>query len=305
MQKLKSLLHEELSGWKAFDVIWLVLLCAIITTVTLLTTDTQGFIASHPDTALSVSAIRTCVICSIIAAILGVINVVLGGKGKLSNYFFGLISAVLMIYINFMVKNYGIMAVSVYNFVMQFVGFFKWSKNMNKSTHEVNKCHMTKKERIIYFSILTVATIVLGLIFRQLPNENRPFIDAFITSAQVLSMILMVKMFAEQWWLWIVINIASIYLFLTSREVTFALALMYMVYFVNSIVMCIKWEKEARENDRQQLTNDKQQTKTKQLNTKKSSFRQTRLAVTIEHQKVIDSTSSTGGNSSTNKQINN
>ncbi|MCQ2321323.1 MAG: nicotinamide riboside transporter PnuC [Bacteroidales bacterium] len=250
MQKLKSLLHEELSGWKAFDVIWLVLLCAIITTVTLLTTDTQGFIASHPDTALSVSAIRTCVICSIIAAILGVINVVLGGKGKLSNYFFGLISAVLMIYINFMVKNYGIMAVSVYNFVMQFVGFFKWSKNMNKSTHEVNKCHMTKKERIIYFSILTVATIVLGLIFRQLPNENRPFIDAFITSAQVLSMILMVKMFAEQWWLWIVINIASIYLFLTSREVTFALALMYMVYFVNSIVMCIKWEKEARENDK-------------------------------------------------------
>lgn len=251
MQKLKTLLHEELSGWKPFDIIWLVLLCSIITVVTLLTTDTQGFIASHPDTALSVKSIKTCVICSIVAAILGVINVVLGGKGKLSNYLFGLISSILMIYINFMVKNYGIMAVSVYNFVMQFVGYFSWSKNMNKTTHEVNKCHMSGKERILYFSILAVATIILGFIFRQLPNENRPFIDAFITSAQVLSMILMVKMFAEQWWLWIAINIFSIYLFMTSKEVTFALALMYMVYFVNSIVMCIKWEKEARENDKQ------------------------------------------------------
>ena len=60
----------------------------------------------------------------------------------------------------------------------------------------------------------------------------------------------MVKMYAEQWWLWIVINIASIYLFLTSREVTLALALMYIVYLVNSIIMCVRWEKEACTNDK-------------------------------------------------------
>ena len=63
-------------------------------------------------------------------------------------------------------------------------------------------------------------------------------------------MIMMVSMYAEQWWLWIAINIASIFLFLTSREVTLALALMYMVYFVNSIIMCVRWEKEASANDR-------------------------------------------------------
>lgn len=256
MQKFNDLIKEELSGWKPFDIIWLVTVCVIITTVTLLTSNAEAFGLSHP--TLTSGAVKACVVCSIIAAIIGVINVVLGGKGKLSNYFFGVVSACLMIYINLTVKNYGIMMVSIYNLVMQFVGFRAWSKNMNKATHEVKKIHMKKGQRWLYVGILAVATVALGFIMKNV-GDSHPFIDAFITSAQVIAMILMVSMFAEQWWLWIVINIASIYLFFTSREVTLALALMYMVYFVNSIIMCIRWEREARENDKVMLEGNHQE----------------------------------------------
>ena len=247
MQKVKELLREELSGWKPFDVIWLVTVCAIITIVTLLTSNAEAFGQSHP--TLSAGAVKACVVCSIIAAIIGVINVVLGGKGKLSNYFFGVVSACLMIYINLTVKNFGIMMVSIYNLVMQFVGFRAWSKNMNATTHEVKKIHMKKNLRWMYIGIIAIATVILGFIMKKV-GDAHPFIDAFITASQVIAMILMVRMYAEQWWLWIVINIASICLFLTSREVTLALALMYMVYFVNSIIMCLRWEKEAKANDK-------------------------------------------------------
>ena len=247
MQNFKDLLKDELKGWKPFDIIWLVTVCVVITTVTLLTSNAEAFGEAHP--TLSAGAVKACVVCSIIAAIIGVINVVLGGKGKLSNYFFGVISACLMIYINLTVRNFGIMLVSVYNLVMQFVGFRAWSRNMNATTHEVKKIHMKNGQRWMYVGILAAATVVLGFVMRKV-GDAHPFVDAFITSAQVIAMILMVSMFAEQWWLWIVINVASIYLFLTSREVTLALALMYMVYFVNSIIMCVRWEKEACANDR-------------------------------------------------------
>lgn len=247
MQNFKALVKEELSGWKPFDIIWLVTVCAVITTVALLTSNAEGFLENNP--TLSANAVKACVICSIVAAIIGVINVVLGGKGKLSNYFFGIISACLMIYINLTIKNYGIMLVSVYNLIMQFIGFRAWSKNMNSATHEVKKIHMKGSKRFLYMGIITAVTIALGFTMRYF-NDAHPFIDAFITASQIIAMIMMVRMYSEQWWLWIVINIASIYLFLTSHEVTLSLALMYMIYFVNSIIMCIRWEKEAIANDR-------------------------------------------------------
>ena len=80
MQKFNELIKEELKGWKPFDIIWLVTVCIVITAVTLLTSNAEAFGQSHP--TLSEGAVKACVVCSIIAAIIGVINVVLGGKGS-------------------------------------------------------------------------------------------------------------------------------------------------------------------------------------------------------------------------------
>ena len=43
MQSFRTLVKEELSGWKPFDIIWLVTVCAVITTVTLLTSNAEAF----------------------------------------------------------------------------------------------------------------------------------------------------------------------------------------------------------------------------------------------------------------------
>ena len=235
MQKLKTLLHEELSGWKPFDIIWLVFVC---TTITLLSIffkfdkSSDNFYWIH-----------------IVASSCGIINVVLGGKGKLSNYLFGFIHCCLMIYITLVSRLYADMSVTIYNFVMQFVGFFTWSKNMNKETHEVKKVHMQKSTRIIYLAVIAIGTAVVGYLMKRFTNDIAPFADAAKAVMQVLAMIMMVKMFSEQWWIWIVINCVSLFLYIKAGNLP--IILMYGVYLINSIIMCAKWEKEARENDRQ------------------------------------------------------
>ena len=249
MQKLKSLLKEELSGWKPFDIIWLVFVCL---TITLLS------VFFKFDSADKYYWTR------IVASACGIINVVLGGKGKLSNYVFGFIHCVLMIYITFDTKLYADMSVTIYNFIMQFVGFFTWSKNMSKETHEVKKVHMSKQTRWLYLAIIVIGTVAVGFIMRQ-TGDKAPFADAAKAVMQILAMVMMVRMFSEQWWIWIAINVISIFMYVKVEFFTpdggrgnLPIILMYIVYFVNSIVMCIKWEKEARENDklnRQQLNN--------------------------------------------------
>lgn len=238
MSKLKLFFKEEFSGWKPFDLIWITLLCTAITIISVINAMRSGNGASVD------------VVLSIVAAIAGIFNVTLGGKGKLTNFFFGIIGGLLLIIINYRIHNYGLMLVNGYNFVMQFVGFLSWSKNMNKKTHEVNKVHMKPMARLFFFGLLLVATVAAGLILSRFPNEAHPFIDGFISVSFILVMLLMVRMYAEQWWLWILINIASIYLFLTSKEITLPLVLMHGFYFVNSIIMCVRWEKEARQNDK-------------------------------------------------------
>ena len=232
MQKLKTLLKEELSGWKPVDVIWLVTVVVAVTVMSMLFKydKTDNFYWIH-----------------IVASACGIINVVLGGKGKLSNYLFGFIHCCLMIYITLISRLYADMGVTIYNFVMQFVGFFTWKKNMSKETHEVKKIHMSNRTRLIYLAIIVLGTIGVGFLMKQ-TNDIAPFADAAKAVMQILAMIMMVSMFSEQWWVWIAINCVSIFMYVKAGN--FPITMMYAVYLVNSVIMCVRWEKEARMNDK-------------------------------------------------------
>ena len=233
MQKFKDILKDELKGWKPFDIIWLVTVSVVITVMSILfkyDSATDRFYWIH-----------------IVAAACGIINVVLGGKGKLSNYLFGFIHCCLMLYITLISRLYADFGVTVYNFVMQFVGFFTWAKNMNHETHEVMKIHMTNRSRLISLAVIVVGTIGFGLLMKHFTNDLAPFADSAKAVMQVVAMILMVRMFSEQWWLWIAINCVSIFMYVKAGN--FPITMMYLVYLVNSIIMCVRWEKEAIAND--------------------------------------------------------
>ena len=234
MQKFKDLIRDEFSGWKPFDIIWLVTVSIVITVMSILFKYDKAndqFYWIH-----------------IVAATCGIINVVLGGKGKLSNYLFGFIHCCLMIYITLISRLYADFGVTVYNFVMQFVGFFTWSKNMNKETHEVRKIHASNKTRLISLAIIVVGTTVVGYIMQRYTNDLAPYADSAKAVMQVVAMILMVRMFSEQWWLWIAINCVSIFMYIKAGN--FPITMMYVVYLVNSLIMCVRWEKEASANDK-------------------------------------------------------
>lgn len=234
MQKFKDLIRDEFSGWKPFDIIWLVTVSVVITVMSILFKYDKAndqFYWIH-----------------IVAATCGIINVVLGGKGKLSNYLFGFIHCCLMIYITLISRLYADFGVTVYNFIMQFVGFFTWSKNMNKETHEVRKIHASDKTRLISLAIIVVGTAVVGYIMQRYTNDLAPYADSAKAVMQVVAMILMVRMFSEQWWLWIAINCVSIFMYIKAGN--FPITMMYVVYLVNSLIMCVRWEKEASANDK-------------------------------------------------------
>lgn len=224
---MKDFIKNELSGWKRAEVFWLLAACAVI----------SGLSVYWGDNLMG-----------IISATTGVACVVCTGKGKLSAYIFGLVNCVLYAIIAYKAALYGeTMLNVVYYIPMQFVGFYTWKKNMNAETHEVNKRHMKNQYRIVMLISIIAATYVYGLLLRYL-GDAMPFVDSFTTVSSVAAMIISVRMFAEQWWIWVAVDVFSVYMwwcdFCTGSD-NMATLLMWVVYLGNAVIMLVKWEREA------------------------------------------------------------
>lgn len=228
---MKNFIKNELSGWKKWEVSWLLVACAIITGLSIYWQDTlMGIISSTTGVA--------CVVCT--------------GKGKLSAYLFGLVNSVLYAIISFNAHLYGeTMLNAIYYVPMQFVGFYVWNKHMNSETKEVEKRHMNMKDRLLLLIAMIVTTFVYGLFLRSI-GDAMPFVDSFTTVSSVIAMIISVKMFAEQWWIWVAVDVFSVYMwwcnFKTGGD-SMATLLMWTVYLGNAIIMLVKWEKESHRKE--------------------------------------------------------
>lgn len=225
---IKRFIKNEITGWKPFEIIWLAAACAVITGLSIYWGDS---------------------LMGIISAVSGVACVVCTGKGKLSAYVFGLVNCVLYAIISYKAALYGeTMLNAVYYIPMQFVGFYVWNKNMNAESHEVKKLRMKPLILVLTAAAIAAATFIYGIILKRM-GDAMPFVDAFTTVSSVAAMIVSVKMFAEQWWIWIAVDILSVYMWwcdFRSGSDNMATLLMWVVYLGNAVIMLIKWEKEAR-----------------------------------------------------------
>ena len=225
-----NFIKSELSGWKKWEVTWLLLACAIIAGLSIYWGDTM---------------------MGVISATTGVACVVCTGKGKLSAYVFGLINSILYAVIVYKARLYGETRLNaIYYVPRQFVGFYVWSKHMNADTKEVEKKHMSLSGRCKMVLCIIFCTYIYGILLRYL-GDAMPFVDAFTTVSSVIAMIISVKMFAEQWWIWVAVDVFSVYMWwcdFSSGSDNLATLLMWIVYLGNAIIMLVKWEKESRKN---------------------------------------------------------
>jgi nicotinamide mononucleotide transporter len=159
---------------------------------------------------------------------------------------------VLYAIISFRATLYGeTMLNALYYVPMQFVGLYVWSKHMDQQTGEVVKKRMKPIGFLLMSAAVALATILYGLLLKQL-GDAMPFVDSFTTVCSVAAMIISVRMYAEQWIIWVAVDVFSVYMWwcdFRSGSDNMATLLMWVVYLGNAVIMLIKWEKEAHSRD--------------------------------------------------------
>ena len=217
-------------------------------------------------------------IIAAVAAILGVFCVVLGAKGSMANWIFGIVEAFLHIYICFCTHIYGdFLQRLFYNLPMQFIGWKSWKKRRrHDDTGTIHTRYMTWSQRLWTLLVVVVSTVALGefliyfgpwmvdritslfatmgwgeVAFKTLKTDydthSQLWLDSFTTVMSIVTMFVSVKAFVEQWYMWLIINVAYIAMWLMSDSVfSFMTVAKYSVYLINSFYGIYMWNKLSK-----------------------------------------------------------
>lgn len=183
----------------------------------------------------------------IASALSGIICVVLTAKGKLAAYYFGIINCVLYSIIAYNQTLYGETILNLaYYLPLQFIGFRIWQRNLDAAQSVVKPIRLSNVLRLYLLAAIIVCTFGLGWVL-NLCGDEIPYMDAFTTVASVLAMTLSARRNAEQWYLWISINVFSIYMWMERFQgngENIATLLMWITYFFNSLYGLYKWTRK-------------------------------------------------------------
>lgn len=181
----------------------------------------------------------------ILSSVTGAMCVILTAKGYRSAFIVGIINCVTYATIAYGAKYYGdFMLNAFYYLPMQLIGWKVWSKNRN-ITGEIKARSLTTTQSIKLIVVSVTAIIVYAIILNML-HGSLPIVDSTSTVLSVIAMMLSVKMYKEQWLLWIVINIVSIAMWVVSIQsggTDYATLIMWCVYLANSVWGYVHWTK--------------------------------------------------------------
>ena len=192
------------------------------------------------------------------AAVTGVLCVVLVAKGSIWNYLFGLVNVSLYAYISYKASLYGDAALNaLYYLPMQFIGWWQWrrrgaavsAEEAGDAGVQVKARRMTWKQRAILFLGCAAAVIAVGFVLKHF-NDPQPFKYSTTTVLSIVAQALMALAFMEQWALWIITNIVSVVMWCicVSRGEAHAgvMVIMWTFYLLNSINGMRVWLKLSR-----------------------------------------------------------
>jgi nicotinamide mononucleotide transporter len=260
-----------MKNWTKFEKIWL------ITFLTMVLGSTIYFSITGTDYSSWHSILLNWVIAPV-SAISGIMCVVLVAKGKLSNYVWGTINCITYGYVAYMSGYYGDTIINLFYFLpFQLIGWLWWRKHLRPASKEDVIMRKLSWKQIIVVTISCIgATLLVGIgllrvdswfvnvmkrnisIYTYIENVFHipllgPVFDASTEVLQFIAQILMTLAFAEQWILWIIVNILSIAMWVSviiaepsSLPWAMPTLIMWVAYLINSFYGYIMWLRGAK-----------------------------------------------------------
>lgn len=175
----------------------------------------------------------------------GILCVGLIAIGRREGYLIGLYSSLTYSILAYGNGLYGEVYLNLLFFVPTgIIGFLMWRRH---ALHDrtVAMRSMNWRARGVVAVACIVCTLALGAFLGLNPKQNTPFIDAATNVLSITATFLMMWRYKEQWLLYIVLNVVSIFMWvlraLNGGEAGDLMVLMWLLFLVNAIFGYWRW----------------------------------------------------------------
>lgn len=176
----------------------------------------------------------------LVAVCFSVMYVLFASMGKIWCWPSALISTSLFTYIMYEASLYLETVLYVYYVVMAVYGWYEWIWGGNNDQGVAVSSYNLHRIGFIV-GISTGVSVITGYIFANYTDNSMPYLDAFTTIFALVTTWMVAKKILENWLFWIVIDAASVVLFL-NRELYFTTGL-YIFYTLIAIFGYLQWRR--------------------------------------------------------------
>lgn len=178
-----------------------------------------------------------------IATLLGLACVALAARRSVWTFPAGIASVALLGVVVFEARLYSDALLQGFFVAANLYGWRNWSRS-NAATGTVTVMRMDAGERLRWAAVTLAASLGWAAFVHRYTDASYALWDALIAGTSVAAQLLMARRRIEHWWLWIVVDVASVPLYLAKGLNLFAA--LYLLYLALSVWGLIDWRRAAR-----------------------------------------------------------
>jgi len=199
----------------------------------------------------------------IFGAVTGILYVFLEIRQNIWLWPVGIATSAVYIIVFFTNKFYADMSLQGYYLVISVLGWYWWLRGTERrargeelraqseeqraesgSGNKIEKLLVSRlklRNGIILAVVFSALFTVMWLVLDKLTDSPVPGWDSFITSLSIIATWMLARKIYEHWYLWIIVNAASVILFITRG--LYPTVILYLIYFAMSFVGLRAWKR--------------------------------------------------------------
>ena len=191
-------------------------------------------------------------IIEITGVVIGLVYLYLEYKASIHLWIVSIIMPAIYLYIFFRAGLYADVGINLYYLLIALYGWAAWKYSFrlfgdkdNRASEELRISHATRKDWLKAGVGYLLAQLLIACALANFTDSDVVWADSFVAALSIVGMWMLARKVIEQWWVWLVVDLASVWLF-AYKDLYFT-ATLYLLYAVIAIFGYKKWKKLMQE----------------------------------------------------------